>query len=158
MTLRVLLTPQAWWCIFSGVEKPTQLSPADWPDVFLDQGAQVHRDEEKRGACNVDQHVERGQLTEIDAFERLWGARDPEGSAAPYNESLTNLMKGREHRPADPPTEELRFGTAISQCCCDKLQSHDYQRKPCLVARDESKHEALSIQFYPGNGQSRLCS
>lgn len=48
------------------------------------------------------QHLERGRLTEIDALNG-YVARESRklGLAAPYNDALTDLIKGREYRPAD---------------------------------------------------------
>lgn len=39
--------------IGSDAENPMQLSPADWEDSFLDQGAQVRSGLQRNGACNV---------------------------------------------------------------------------------------------------------
>ena len=47
------------------------------------------------------QHLERGRMTEIDALNG-YVVRESEkrGLAAPYNEALTQLMKGRQYTPA----------------------------------------------------------
>jgi arylsulfatase len=39
--------------IGNDAENPSQLSPADWADVFLDQGRQVRLGERKNGGWNV---------------------------------------------------------------------------------------------------------
>ncbi len=51
-------------------EDPTQLSPADWADSFLDQGAQVRSGLRRNGAWNVV--VERAGAYEIEL--RRWDA------------------------------------------------------------------------------------
>jgi 2-dehydropantoate 2-reductase len=49
---------------------------------------------------SMQQHVDRGRQTEIDSLNG-YVVRESErlGLAAPYNDALTRLMKGREYRP-----------------------------------------------------------
>ena len=50
------------------------------------------------------QHLERGRLTEIDALNGYVAQESrPLGLAAPYNDALTDLIKGREYGQAQPP-------------------------------------------------------
>ncbi|MBI2948053.1 MAG: arylsulfatase [Verrucomicrobia bacterium] len=63
--------------IGSDAENPVQLSPADWQDVFLDQGAQVRRGEKKNGAWNIEVAREGDYEVEL----RRW-AREAEASVA----------------------------------------------------------------------------
>lgn len=47
------------------------------------------------------QHIERGQQTEIDSLNGFVASESRRlGLAAPYNDALARLIKGREHRPA----------------------------------------------------------
>jgi len=49
---------------------------------------------------SMTQHLERGRLTEIDALNGYVARESPKfGLAAPYNDALTRLMKGRQHKP-----------------------------------------------------------
>ncbi|MCI0620069.1 MAG: ketopantoate reductase family protein [Acidobacteria bacterium] len=48
------------------------------------------------------QHLERGQLTEVDALNGYVAQESRKfGLAAPYNDALTSLIKGREYRPTE---------------------------------------------------------
>jgi ketopantoate reductase len=49
----------------------------------------------------MTQHLGRGQQTEIDALNGYVARESARlGLAAPYNDALAKLMKGRQHRPA----------------------------------------------------------
>jgi ketopantoate reductase len=50
---------------------------------------------------SMTQHLGRGQQTEIDALNGYVARESARlGLAAPYNDALAKLMKGRQHRPA----------------------------------------------------------
>jgi arylsulfatase A-like enzyme len=66
--------------IGSDRENPTMLSPCDWQDVFLDQGAQIRRGDRKNGAWNLV--VEREGEYELSL--RRW----PKEAAAPIVSSV----------------------------------------------------------------------
>jgi 2-dehydropantoate 2-reductase len=52
---------------------------------------------------SMAQHLDRGRLSEIDALNGYVARESPKyGLAAPYNDSLAKLMKGREHKPERP--------------------------------------------------------
>jgi len=50
---------------------------------------------------SMTQHLDRGRLTEIDALNGYVARESAKfGLSAPYNDALTRLMKGRQHKPA----------------------------------------------------------
>jgi 2-dehydropantoate 2-reductase len=50
------------------------------------------------------QHLERGQMTEIDALNGYVARESARfGLAAPYNDALTRIVHGRQHRPETAP-------------------------------------------------------
>ena len=56
----------------------------------------------KHHRVSMLQHLERGRQTEIDALNGYVARESARlGLAAPYNDALTSLVKGRQHRSAD---------------------------------------------------------
>ena len=53
------------------------------------------------------QHLDRGQLTEIDALNGYVASESPKlGLAAPCNDALTRIMHGRQHRTRRPAEQQ----------------------------------------------------
>ncbi|MBV9037721.1 MAG: ketopantoate reductase family protein [Acidobacteriaceae bacterium] len=60
------------------------------------------------------QHLLRGQRTEIDALNGYVAAESERlGLSAPYNTALTQLMRGREHKPTGDPDQQHAAEQAV---------------------------------------------
>ena len=104
-------------------ENPVQLSPADWEDSFLDQGAQVRSGLRRNGAWNIV--VDRAGEYEIEL--RRW-AREadtplaaglpssqhadgtfPAGVALPVAQARVRIADFDQTRPVSPDTKQATF-------------------------------------------------
>jgi hypothetical protein len=92
--------------IGSDAENPIQLSPADWQDVFLDQGAQIRRGHRANGAWNVI--VDREGDYEIEL--RRW----PREAGAPLSAALppTPFADGQSSAGVALPIAKVRLKVA----------------------------------------------
>jgi arylsulfatase A-like enzyme len=111
----------------SDAENPVMLSPCEWADVFLDQGAQIRRGDKKNGLWHV--FIERAAMYEISLRRwpieadapisaglppyQAYDGRYAEGIALPVAKARLKIADFEDSRAVSPADKATSFKTKL---------------------------------------------
>lgn len=108
-------------------ENPTMLSPCDWQDVFLDQGAQIRRGDRKNGVWNLvverdgeyefslrrwPQEVGAPIVSGVPAYQAVDG-RYPAGVALPVAKARLHVADVDQTKPVHPGDQAVAYSVRL---------------------------------------------